>query len=466
MAEIKVTDLAEETAESLDGSESFVMFDNTSGKRGTVASIGAYILSKLTTKLGGISRTVSAAIESIESTLSAHASAISSKQDKLTFDSSPASGSKNPVTSGGIYSALIGKQNAGDYATTSALAKKQDKLTYDSTPTSGSGNPVTSDGIYSALAGKQSTGDYATHGDLSSGLAGKQDKLTFDSTPTASSTSPVTSGGVKAELDKKQDKLSIDSSPTSGSGNPVSSGGVYTALAGKQPKGSYLTQTDLDNALTAKQDVLTMDTSPKSGSGNPITSGGVYSALTGYATNTALSKKQDKLTFDTSPTASSTKPVTSGGVKTALDKKQDKLSIDGSPTSGSGNPVSSGGVASALAKKQDTIGASTALAAASLAVTGNVAGATFNGHALGDLLLVKLFKGSVTSTSTSGEIFIPYTVPDGYKTLGALYARPTNFVGGAYVAFINSGTLDCWYFSAPTKTSITVGAYLLFIRDI
>ena len=348
MAEIKVTDLAEETAESLDGSESFVMFDNTSGKRGTVTSIGAYVLSKLTTKLGGISRTVSAAIESIESTLSAHASAISSKQDKLTFDSSPASGSKNPVTSGGIYSALIGKQNAGDYATTSALAKKQDKLTYDSAPTSGSSNPVTSDGIYSALAGKQATGDYATHGDLSTGLAGKQDKLTFDATPTASSTKPVTSGGVKAALDKKQDKLSIDSTPTSGSGNPVSSGGV----------------------------------------------------------------------------------------------------------------------ASALAQKQDTIGASTALAAASLAVTGNVAGATFNGHALGDLLLAKLFTASVTTSGTSGNIQIPYTIPGGYKTVGALYARPTNFVGGAYVAFINSGTLDCWYFSAPANKSITVGAYLLFIRDI
>ena len=337
MAEIKVTDLAEETAESLDGSESFVMFDNTSGKRGTVTSIGAYVLSKLTTKLGGISRTVSAAIESIESTLSAHASAISSKQDKLTFDSSPVSGSKNPVTSGGIYSALIGKQNAGDYATTSALAKKP-----------GSKNPVTSGGIYSALAGKQATGDYATHGDLSTGLAGKQDKLTFD----------------------------------------------------------------------------------------------------------------------TAPTASSTKPVTSGGVKAALDKKQDKLSIDSTPTSGSGNPVSSGGVASALAQKQDTIGASTALAAASLAVTGNVAGATFNGHALGDLLLTKLFTASVTTSGTSGNIQIPYTIPGGYKTVGALYARPTNFVGGAYVAFINSGTLDCWYFSAPAKTSITVGAYLLFIRDI
>ena len=99
-------------------------------------------------------------------------------------------------------------------------------------------------------------------------------------------------------------------------------------------------------------------------------------------------------------------------------------------------------------------------------MTGNVAGATFNGHALGDLLLAKLFTASVTTSGTSGNIQIPYTIPGGYKTVGALYARPTNFVGGAYVAFINSGTLDCWYFSAPTKTSITVGAYLLFIRDI
>lgn len=42
--------------------------------------------------------------------------AISGKQDTLTFDSTPTSGSSNPVTSGGIYTAL------GDYLTTSAAA--------------------------------------------------------------------------------------------------------------------------------------------------------------------------------------------------------------------------------------------------------------------------------------------------------------------------------------------------------
>lgn len=118
-------------------------------------------------------------------------SAISGKQDKLTFDSTPTANSTKPVTSGGVKSALDAKQN---------------KLTFDSTPQGDSYNPVYSDGIYTALAYKQ-------------------DELTFDSTPTANSSNPVTSGGVKTAIDavdakfaNKQnaipnaDKLSIDSS--------------------------------------------------------------------------------------------------------------------------------------------------------------------------------------------------------------------------------------------------------------
>ena len=117
-------------------------------------------------------------------------SAISGKQDKLTFDSTPTANSTKPVTSGGVKSALDAKQN---------------KLTFDSTPQGDSYNPVYSDGIYAALATKQ-------------------DELTFDSTPTANSSNPVTSGGVKTAIDaidakfaNKQntipnaDKLSINS---------------------------------------------------------------------------------------------------------------------------------------------------------------------------------------------------------------------------------------------------------------
>ena len=81
----------------------------------------------------------------------------------------------------------------------------------DSTPTENSNRPVKSGGIYTALAGKQPT-------------------LTFDTIPTEGSENPVESGGVFNALATKQDTLTLDSNPTKGSNNPVSSDGLYTAL--------------------------------------------------------------------------------------------------------------------------------------------------------------------------------------------------------------------------------------------
>ena len=69
-------------------------------------------------------------------------------------------------------------------ALTAGLATKQDVLTFDAAPTSGSSNPVTSGGVKTALDAKQ-------------------DSLTFDSTPTANSSNPVTSQGIKAAIDAK-----------------------------------------------------------------------------------------------------------------------------------------------------------------------------------------------------------------------------------------------------------------------
>lgn len=78
------------------------------------------------------------------------------------LDDAPTEDSRGGVRSGGVYTALAGKQPT---------------LTFDNTPTDGSSNPVTSDGIYDALAGKQDT-------------------LTFDDTPTADSDNPVKSSGL------------------------------------------------------------------------------------------------------------------------------------------------------------------------------------------------------------------------------------------------------------------------------
>lgn len=67
----------------------------------------------------------------------------SGKQDTLTFDASPTEDSTNPVTSGGVYT---------------ALGNKQDTLTFDNSPTENSTNPVKSGGVYSAIEDVQ---DYA-----------------------------------------------------------------------------------------------------------------------------------------------------------------------------------------------------------------------------------------------------------------------------------------------------------------
>ena len=54
----------------------------------------------------------------------------------IPMDASPTSGSNKPVTSGGVYT---------------ALSNKQDTLTFDNVPTQNSDNPVKSGGVYSSL---------------------------------------------------------------------------------------------------------------------------------------------------------------------------------------------------------------------------------------------------------------------------------------------------------------------------
>lgn len=104
------------------------------------------------------------------------------------------------------YSEYINKTDA---ATLSQALQLPNLM--DSTPTENSNRPVRSGGIYTALAGKQPT-------------------LTFDTIPTEGSENPVESGGVFNALATKQDTLTFDSNPTKGSNNPVSSDGLYTAL--------------------------------------------------------------------------------------------------------------------------------------------------------------------------------------------------------------------------------------------
>ena len=119
------------------------------------------------------------------------------------LDDAPTEDSRGGVRSGGVYTALAGKQPT---------------LTFDNTPTDGSSNPVTSDGIYDALAGKQDT-------------------LTFDNTPTADSDNPVKSSGLV-------NSVPVDS-VTADNMHSVTSNAVARAISSNGQSQSLILGTDI-----------------------------------------------------------------------------------------------------------------------------------------------------------------------------------------------------------------------------
>ena len=193
------------------------------------------------------------------------ADAMSTKQDTLTFDTTPTANSSNPVASNGVFDALATKQNT---------------LTFDNAPTSGSINPVTSGGIKTALDAKQDT-------------------LTFDSTPTANSSNPVTSDGIADALATKQNTLTFDSTPTANSSNPVTSTGIKTAI-----------ETAVANVEIAVDDTVTDSSS------NPVKSSGIFSHVKacvpksiGSGTKPVYSNANGVITESGSNVGSITRPI-------------------------------------------------------------------------------------------------------------------------------------------------------------
>ena len=128
------------------------------------------------------------------------------KQDKLTFDTTPTAGSANPVASGGVKTALDDKLDSDDYvrftgATDSAagtagivpapaaggsryLSSEGAWQAPDSSPTNGSTRLITSGAVYAAIAA-----------------------LTVDAALSGTSTNPVQNKVIKAALDGVQTAL-------------------------------------------------------------------------------------------------------------------------------------------------------------------------------------------------------------------------------------------------------------------
>ncbi len=176
---------------------------------------------------------------------------LDTKQDTLTFDATPTAGSSNPVTSGGVKSAI-------DSAISTVYKWKGSVDTVSDLPASGN----TVGDVYNVVS---SGANYGWTGSAWDNLGGID---AVDAVPVKDSAYPVASGGVFAALAGKQDNLTIDAAPVTGSTNPVASGGVA-------------------DALSKIQESLVFDDTPTAGSTNPVTSQGIKTALDQLAVNGA-----------------------------------------------------------------------------------------------------------------------------------------------------------------------------------
>lgn len=160
------------------------------------------------------------------------------KQGTLTFDSAPASGSTNPVTSGGVYTALTGKQGT---------------LTFDSSPTENSDNPVKSGGVYTALAGKADA--QATQTALNS----KAD-ATATQTALAEKQNALTAGA-NITIETVNDALTISATDTTYSNATSSAAGLMSAadktkLDGIESGAEANVQSDWNQSDTTADDFI------------------------------------------------------------------------------------------------------------------------------------------------------------------------------------------------------------------
>lgn len=105
--------------------------DNTDAVQSVAGKTGAVVLDKSDVGLGNVDNTS----DMDKPVSTAQQTALNAKQNTLTFDSTPTAGSNNPVTSDGIYTAILTGGSG---------------LSVDSVPTQNSNNLVKSGGVYDA----------------------------------------------------------------------------------------------------------------------------------------------------------------------------------------------------------------------------------------------------------------------------------------------------------------------------
>ena len=310
-------------------------------------------------------------------------SKLDQKQNALTFDNTPTSGSNNPVTSSGIKSALDTKANIDDVE-----SDFQEKLTFDTTPTQGSNNPVTSGGIKTALDTKADMGDVYTKEEADSQINSKlsnvykikgslsKAQLNYMGRNVSGFTHPdigdvyntTEAGDIGSifsfeELGIEPVSIGFTSANTivmtfSDGGSAINANSYFSlgkftcVILEDYPFNDYeidSTQTDsFEKTLT----IILKESVSNYSSAVPVGASQVISVEAGdnivwtdigwdkLAATVDLSNYQEKLTFDNTPTEDSENPVTSGGIKAALDEKVNaKIPTNGGATSVNGGSV-------------------------------------------------------------------------------------------------------------------------------
>ena len=214
---------------------------------------------------------------------------IGTKQDRLTFDTTPTENSTNPVQSGGIYH---------------ALEHKQDSLTFDEQPTQYSRNPVISGALFNIFQSIQSLFPQAAS--RQNPLADRQwvsDQITADDADfvgiftsleqleeltgatkndfafvvTTDSAGNVIYTRYNYDGEEWQSQYSLASNRFTAAEWQSIQSGITAELTEKLnllPNPSQLSQ-----LFAGKQDNLTFDTVPTQGSQNPVTSEGIANAI-------------------------------------------------------------------------------------------------------------------------------------------------------------------------------------------
>lgn len=260
----------------------------------------------------------------------AEKAAWTAKQNALTFDTAPTEGSANPVTSGGVKTAIAAIEEQLDGITGGGVVTGV-KGSAETEYRKGSVN-ITAANIGLGNVDNTADADKPISTAMQTALDAKANASSLDNyyTKTQVDTTVETLEGQISAIPKFAVSV-VDALPATGAAATIylvktsetETGNLYTEYIYVDGKFEKLgTQTlDLSNYATqswVNTQINGLSAVAKSGKLSDATEDSTHQTVTA-AQKTEWSGKQDALTFDSTPTAGSTNPVTSGGVKSAID---------------------------------------------------------------------------------------------------------------------------------------------------